>query len=429
MANSFRFVDGYYIDGADTETAPEDIGISTLSIDFSKGGNTWTKNGDAYSATGTDGSTGMTVTGAKGFGIDVSSWQNSIDWAAVKRSGIVDYAIIRCGWGDDMRSQDDRQFLNNVRGCLNNGIPFGIYIYSYAYDTSMAQSEANHVLRLLKEVGLNPSKVAYPIYLDLEQQDQSGRPAGMNDGKFHTVSNQMLEQIAATFCTSIENAGYSAGVYANKNWWTNYLTGASFGNWSKWVAQYNTTCTYSGSYDMWQYTSSGTVSGVSGRVDISCFSDQFYNKELSTTIPDVLKEKLDAQGLRFQEGYISGFALGSNLSTLAASLSSLGAVTCTNASGNIISSAKVASGQTVSVVIEENGEPMTYTMQVVIRGDLNGDGNIGATDLYKLKLHIIHKELLSGAFLQAAKLANDSAGATSLLKIKNDIIGKEKIKQ
>ena len=59
---------------------------------------------------------------------------------------------------------------------------------------------------------------------------------------------------------------------------------------------------------------------------------------------------------------------------------------------------------------------MTYTMRVVIRGDLNGDGNIGATDLYKLKLHIIHKELLSGA--------NDAAGATSLLKIKNDIIGK-----
>lgn len=270
FANSFRFVDGYLIDGASTETSPEDVGISTAAIDFSKGGNTWSNaGGGTYVATGTDGSTGMTVTGAKGFGIDVSSWQGTIDWAKVKASGIVDYAIIRCGWGDNYRSQDDREFLNNVRGCLNNGIPFGIYIYSYAYNTSMAQSEASHVMRLLSEAGLSPSKVAYPIYLDLEQQDSSGRPSGMDDGVHHTVSNQMLEQIAITFCSSIENAGYNAGVYANKNWWTNYLTGSSFGEWSKWVAQYNTSCTYSGSYDMWQCMSNGRISGINGNVDIN----------------------------------------------------------------------------------------------------------------------------------------------------------------
>lgn len=269
VANSFRYSGGYLIDGADTEVSAANAGIMTMSIDFTKNGNTWSKIGNTYSATGTDGSTGMTVTGAKGFGIDVSSWQNSIDWAAVKRSGIVDYAIIRCGWGDDIRSQDDRQFLNNVRGCINNAIPFGIYIYSYAYNTSMAQSEASHVLRLLGEAGLNPAKVAYPIYLDLEQQDQSGRPAGMNDGKFHNVSNQMLEQIAITFCSTIENAGYNAGVYANKNWWTNYLTGESFNDWSKWVAQYNTHCTYGGSYDMWQCMSNGRIPGINGNVDIN----------------------------------------------------------------------------------------------------------------------------------------------------------------
>ncbi|WP_158098404.1 glycoside hydrolase family 25 protein [Collinsella sp. An307] len=270
FANSFRFVDGYLIDGASTETSPEDVGISTAAIDFSKGGNTWSNaGGGTYVATGTDGSTGMTVTGAKGFGIDVSSWQGTIDWAMVKASGIVDYAIIRCGWGDNFRSQDDREFLNNVRGCLNNGIPFGIYIYSYAYNTSMAQSEASHVMRLLSEAGLSPSKVAYPIYLDLEQQDSSGRPSGMDDGVFHTVSNQMLEQIAITFCSSIENAGYNAGVYANKNWWTNYLTESSFGEWSKWVAQYNTSCTYSGSYDMWQCMSNGRIPGIDGNVDIN----------------------------------------------------------------------------------------------------------------------------------------------------------------
>lgn len=268
-ANSFRFQNGYLIDGADTEAPAANAGIMTMSIDFTKNGNTWSKNGNTYSATGTDGSTGMTVSGAKGFGIDVSSWQGSIDWAAVKRSGIVDYAIIRCGWGDDMRSQDDREFLNNVRGCLNNGIPFGIYIYSYAYNTTMAQSEASHVLRLLREAGLSSAKVAYPIYLDLEQQDSSGRPSGMNDGKLHNVSNQMLEQITITFCSTIEDAGYNAGVYANKNWWTNYLTGESFNDWSKWVAQYNTQCTYGGSYDMWQCMSNGRIAGINGNVDIN----------------------------------------------------------------------------------------------------------------------------------------------------------------
>ena len=307
--------------------------------------------------------------------IDVSEHNGKIDWEAVKASG-VDGAIIRLGWG---YLGEDVYFDYNISECNRLGIPYGLYLYSYAYDANFAYAEAVGTAEMLKDANVN---LSYTFYYDL---------------------------------TGVLNSPKVILPYVS------------------WAAEYGPQLQFTNRYytgaQGWQYTSSGTVSGVSGRVDISCFSDQFYNKELSTTIPDVLKEKLDAQGLRFQEGYISGFALGSNLSTLAASLSSLGAVTCTNASGNIISSAKVASGQTVSVVIEENGEPMTYTMQVVIRGDLNGDGNIGATDLYKLKLHIIHKELLSGAFLQAAKLANDSAGATSLLKIKNDIIGKEKIKQ
>ena len=327
---------------------------------------------------------------------------------------------------------EDTYFDYNISECNRLGIPYGLYLYSYAYDANFAYAEAVGTAEMLKDANVN---LSYPFYYDIENFTP-WNDNGTTRRPPKTIAG--YESVISTYITTLSGLDSRLSGKIHVYSYRSYLTGVLNSPkvilpYVSWAAEYGPQLQFTNRYytgaQGWQYTSSGTVSGVSGRVDISCFSDQFYNKELSTTIPDVLKEKLDAQGLRFQEGYISGFALGSNLSTLAASLSSLGAVTCTNASGNIISSAKVASGQTVSVVIEENGEPMTYTMQVVIRGDLNGDGNIGATDLYKLKLHIIHKELLSGAFLQAAKLANDSAGATSLLKIKNDIIGKEKIKQ
>ena len=248
-ANSWRYLDGILVDSE----------IST----YSGGANSWSKQGDTWVC-----SNGMRVEGAKALGIDVSQWQGNIDWAAAKADG-VEFAIIRCGWGGNQPSQDDPYFIKNVKGCLDNGIKIGVYLYSYGYNEQHAKSEAEHVLRLLSQAGLNPAMVDLPVYYDLENEAGTGRPCGQHDGNKVAISNDMLAKMANVFCSALSNAGYKPGIYANLNWWTNYLTNNVFANWSKWVAQYNTSCSYSGSYDIWQCMSTGSIDGINGNVDIN----------------------------------------------------------------------------------------------------------------------------------------------------------------
>lgn len=248
-ANSWRYVDG----------VPVDLGIST----YAGGANSWIKQGDTWVC-----SNGMRVDGAKALGVDVSQWQGNIDWAAAKADG-VEFAIIRCGWGGNLASQDDPYFVKNVKGCLDNGIKIGVYLYSYGYNEQHAKSEAEHVLRLLSQAGLTPSMVDLPVYYDLENEAGTGRPCGQNDGNKVAISNDMLAKMATVFCSTLSNAGYEPGIYANLNWWNNFLTNGVFANWSRWVAQYYSSCSYSGSYDIWQCMSTGNIDGINGNVDIN----------------------------------------------------------------------------------------------------------------------------------------------------------------
>lgn len=189
------------------------------------------------------------------FIIDVSEHQGVIDWNKVK--GHIDGAILRCGYGDDISSQDDRQWKKNADECTRLGIPFGVYIYSYAASMAQAESEAKHVLRCVKGY-----KLSYPIYLDLEQ-------AGTESGAIER---------AKRFGDMIEAAGYWCGVYANLNWWNNYLRGLD--RFTKWVAQYNSTCDYKGQTDIWQYSSTGSVPGIVGNVDAN-YGYRDFPKEMN----------------------------------------------------------------------------------------------------------------------------------------------------
>lgn len=181
--------------------------------------------------------------------IDVSHHNGTIDWESVKASGI-DGAIIRCGFGSDIASQDDEQWKRNADECTRLGIPFGVYLYSYAKTDAQAKSEAEHVLRLIKGY-----KLSYPVYYDLEEYGTESGAVGR----------------ARIFCEAIEAAGYWVGVYANKNWWDNYLTGLT--EYTRWVARYNSTLGMD-NVDMWQYTSDGSVPGISGRVDMNwCYKE------------------------------------------------------------------------------------------------------------------------------------------------------------
>lgn len=193
----------------------------------------------------------------KAKGIDVSKHQGHIDWEQVKADGI-EFAILRVGYGNDMVSQDDELFIENADACTRLGIPFGVYLYSYAVSVGMARSEAEHVLRLIRGYNLS-----LPVYCDLEDEMTTG-----------ICSNAQIEEIASCFASVIEAAGYRVGIYASKYWWTTKLTGAIYGQWERWVAQYNSECTYSGDYGMWQYGSDGRVNGISGRVDVNiCYKN------------------------------------------------------------------------------------------------------------------------------------------------------------
>ena len=183
------------------------------------------------------------------FGIDVSHHQGAIDWDTV--AGQIDFAIIRCGYGKNASSQDDRQWLNNVEACTRLGIPFGVYLYSYATSEDGARSEAEHVLRLIE--GYEPS---LPIYYDLE-----------DSSILENCSTADILNIARVFCNTIEEAGYTAGIYANYNWGANYLTSSEYDQWDRWIARYASAVGYSKDYSIWQYTSSGKIDGISGNVD------------------------------------------------------------------------------------------------------------------------------------------------------------------
>lgn len=193
-------------------------------------------------------------------GIDVSNANGRVDWDKLK--GNIDFAILRCGYGSDMVSQDDKQWAHNVVECSRLNIPWGAYLYSYAINMAEAESEAAHTLRLLE--GLKP---VYPVYIDMEDADGHKAKRG-------GISKQMATAICLLFCERLTAAGYTAGVYANKDWATNRLDMAQLSKYTFWLAQYNDRVTYPGQYDMWQYTSDGSMPGVSGRVDLNyCCKD------------------------------------------------------------------------------------------------------------------------------------------------------------
>lgn len=226
-------------------------------------------------------------------GIDVSHHQSTINWS--KASSQVDFVIIRCGYGTNSTSHDDTQFLNNVAGCQKYGIPFGIYIYSYGVS---AKSEANHVLRQLKAANLSPSDVTFPVYIDMEDITLITKSSDVY------MTNSQLLTYVTTFCDVIEEAGYTAGVYANQDWWKTYLPSSTYDQWERWIARWGT-MDYSRTYSMWQYSSSGAVSGITGNVDMDRWYGPLPNSSLSSVTPSVTSFYNGASGIILKWSQVS----------------------------------------------------------------------------------------------------------------------------
>lgn len=185
-------------------------------------------------------------------GLDVSKHNGNVDWQAVKNAGFGDFALIRAGYGSDYTSQDDPQFERNISECERLGIPYGIYLYSYALGTNDALSEANHILRLVKKCG---KMFKYGIWFDMEDADNYKKKNGV------TQASKLVD-ICYTFCDTVEAKGFYVGIYASLSWLNNQLNSSKLDRFDKWVAQWNNTgCTYKKVYSIWQYTNNANIGG------------------------------------------------------------------------------------------------------------------------------------------------------------------------
>lgn len=193
-------------------------------------------------------------------GIDVSYANGKINWANVKAAGIK-FAIIRSGYG---KGTVDDQFYNNIQGAIAQGIPVGVYHFSYALDAAGAKKEADFVVSLLKPY---KDKIALPVFFDFEYDTinyakQQGVTLGKEAFNSHTVA----------FCDVIKAAGYKAGTYYNLDYYNRFVDPARLKGLYVWYAQYASSPSIS-SYAIWQYSSSGTISGQSGRFDMNDLKD------------------------------------------------------------------------------------------------------------------------------------------------------------
>lgn len=191
-------------------------------------------------------------------GIDVSRWNEDINWEKVKEAGI-EYAIIRAGYRGSVTGAlvEDKYFRQNIEGALKAGIPVGLYFFTQATTEVEAVEEASMVLALCKEYD-----ITYPIFIDTEKAGESGR--------VNELDKKKRTAICQAFCETIRNGGYKAGIYASKNWYENKLDmNILSDDIYIWLAQYGDEVTYDRKYHIWQYTSSGRVLGIEGRVDLN----------------------------------------------------------------------------------------------------------------------------------------------------------------
>jgi GH25 family lysozyme M1 (1,4-beta-N-acetylmuramidase) len=235
-------------------------------------------------------------------GIDISTYQRNVNYSKLKEHGI-EFAIIRLGYGKNI-SQKDEMFETHFEGLKNAGIKVGAYLYSYAYVKEGAKLEAENTLEIIKG-----KQFELPIFYDMEENKQA------------LLGKEVLTEMANEWCRIIKNAGYKAGVYANLNWFKNYLNPyeiASEFNFI-WLALWNNDENPNVEFPVafWQYTSNGHLDGIEGRVDLDkCYVESFEqpvenkksNEEIATEVIHDLwgngqerKDKLTKNGYNYNE--------------------------------------------------------------------------------------------------------------------------------
>lgn len=254
------------VSAEDVKNAVADVNVQLSKFESNEYGAHWGtyNNSKAFF----DYQNNLFVQQAKGV-IDVSGWQGDIDWAKAKADG-VEGVIIRLGYGEGNNA--DKKAQRNISECKRLGIPFGIYWYSYADTPALAKEEGADVVAKLKQFGVNPSDLAYPVYYDLEKWTWEGHKPPTDPNVYNNIVNNWY--------SALQSGGYrNLGVYS----YTSYLQGplkhADIYAKTTWVAQYGARMGFDSfptNSRGWQYTSSGKVDGISGNVDMNAFGNKEY---------------------------------------------------------------------------------------------------------------------------------------------------------
>ena len=220
-------------------------------------------------------------------GIDVSQWQGDIDWASAK--GDIDFAIIRAGYG---QNNIDPKWKRNADECTRLGIPFGVYWFSYAYNVDRAKREAQYCIEAVKAY-----KLDYPIAFDFEYDSVNyAQKQGV------TITKQLASDIARTFCEEIRAAGYTPILYANPDYLSRYFDDDVASRYDIWLAQWPKRPHLDvppENADIWQYSNSRSIKGISGRVDMNaCYKDYKINDTEGNTMDYETEKKLATEWVK-----------------------------------------------------------------------------------------------------------------------------------
>lgn len=225
------------------------------------------------------------------FGIDVSEMNGNINWESVKNQKKALFAIIRCGYGSDFSYQDDSNFLINVKGCEENKIPYGVYLYSYATNETMIKSEVNHIKRLVKSCG---NWFRLGIWLDIEESVQFNLGSTMND-------------LLNTYITEMGTIKHNrrVGLYTNPSFLNNCFYNINK-NIPLWVACWGSDKPLGEKYNnmfMWQKGYANNINGINGDVDINyCYKSIYHDykygnstKRIEKTLNDIAYEVINGK--------------------------------------------------------------------------------------------------------------------------------------
>lgn len=204
-------------------------------------------------------------------GIDVSKYQGKIDWEQVKPN--IDFAILRCGLGDDIKSQDDAEFERNYTECKRLGIPVTVYFFSYAINKDKVATEIAHIKRLLTGKTLDG-----PVYIDVENT------RGLD---WRSISNEAMLEIMKEFNTQLNALGFKMGIYSSRSaFWNEKMTDKWYDGISKWVAEYAAKVNkFDRPYDIWQNSSKGSIAGISGNIDTNIMYNEVIKSEAPVVTP------------------------------------------------------------------------------------------------------------------------------------------------